>query len=105
MGIGAWGLKFYPDSSLTCVSEKFAIFPFYVNVFPTPSMRKFSFSIYDKGKSQIRLRIFDLQGRRIEEKVWHNDVENQSNDSRIIHWDWTPGKNLSAGAYFGSFVF
>ncbi|MDD2890422.1 MAG: DUF362 domain-containing protein [bacterium] len=94
-GNRVWGLKFYPDSTLTGVSEKISISPVYVNVMPNPSMREIAFNIYNNRQSSVQLKIFDLQGRRVKEKTWQNkDINN------ILRWKWNPDKSIPAGVYF-----
>ncbi|MDD5528510.1 MAG: DUF362 domain-containing protein [bacterium] len=94
-GNRVWGLKFYPDSTLTGVSEKISISPVYVNVMPNPSMREITFNIYNNRQASVQLKIFDLQGRRVKEKIWQNKDINQA-----LRWNWNPDKSVPAGVYF-----
>lgn len=92
-GNRVFGLKFYPDSSLTCVVEKSMPVPLYVYVSPNPSVRGPFFHIYNNQQDVLELVIYDLGGRKLEERKW-------TNSPQVIYWRWSPKNNLPAGAYF-----
>ncbi|MBN2379447.1 DUF362 domain-containing protein [candidate division WOR-3 bacterium] len=92
-GNRVFGLKFYPDSTLSFVAEERRFRECFVYVAPNPARREVPFQIYVRGQNKVELKIVDAQGRLVEHKLW-----NQT--SPMIYWTWRPEGKLPAGIYF-----
>lgn len=92
-GNRVFGLKFYPDSTLSFVAEESRFRPCFVCVAPNPAQAEVPFYIYNREQNTVELRIVDAQGRLVEQQLWNEA-------SPMIYWTWKPGGKLPAGIYF-----
>lgn len=92
-GNRVFGLKFYPDSTLSFITEESRFRENLVSVAPNPARGEVPFYIYNREQSKVELKIVDAQGRLVEHKVWNKA-------SPMIYWSWRPGNNVPAGIFF-----
>ncbi len=92
-GNRVFGLKFYPDSTLTFVAEQSHPSRCFVYVAPNPARGEVPFYIYHRERNPVTLKIVDRQGRKVEEQLFNET-------SPMIFWSWRPGDEFPAGVYF-----